>query len=139
MLLLSLLLRLGLLLYLFRRAITLLPLLILRSGLFLLLPGVLLALLFRRVVVLLLPLLILLRAGLFLLFRGVVLPLLFRRVITLLPLLILLSFRLLVLFRFCGLVLHLPFWIGLFLRFRRLGFFPLFVLPRVRRKTDPEQ
>src|SRR5438128_2151581 len=73
---------------------------------------------------------ILLRPGLFLLFR---------RVITLLPLLILLSLRLLLLFRFCGLVLLFTFRLSLFLRFRWLGFFLLFLLPRLRRKTDPKQ
>jgi hypothetical protein len=111
---------------------------LLRPGLFLLFPGVVLPLLFRRIIALL-PLLVLLRPGLFFLLPGVVLPLLFRRIVALLPFLTLLSLRLLLVFRFCGLVLLLPFLLSLFLRFRWLGFLLLFLLPRVRGKTHPEQ
>jgi hypothetical protein len=101
-------------------------------SLFLLLRLGLLLFLFRRVVALL-PLLILLRSGLLLLFRGVVLPLLFCRAVALLPLLILLPLRLPLLFGFRLLVLLLPFRLSLFFLFLR------FLLPCVRRETDPEQ
>src|ERR1700687_2470885 len=134
----------GLLLFLFGRVSSLLPLLILLcSGLLMLLRGGLLSWLFGRVVALLpLPLLILPRSGLFLLLRGVVLPLLFGRVVALLPLLILLSLRRLLLFRLCGPVLLLPFRLSLFLWFPWFGL--LFLLLRlvfscVCRETDSEE
>ncbi len=101
----------------------------------------LLLFLFGRVISLL-PLLILLCSGLLMLLRGVVLPLLFRRVVALLPLLILLSLRRLLLFRLCGLVLLLPFRLSLFLWFPWLGLLFLLirlVLSCVCRKTDPEE